>query len=85
MICFAGLGAWSKEQQQSVRGVLAREHREWAGQARGGTRGWVCARTEICGLDIAHVPAVDVLVEGLCIVEHCGRPTMRRQEHNCCV
>ena len=39
MICFAGLGAWSKEQQQSVRGMLAREHREWAGQAGGGTGG----------------------------------------------
>ena len=24
MICFAGLGAWSKAQQQSVRGMLVR-------------------------------------------------------------
>ena len=76
MICFAGLGAWSKEQQQSVRGMLAREHREWAGQAGGGTVGWG-ARTLICGRDFAHVPAVDVLVEGSRIIEHCSSQTMK--------
>ena len=52
----------------------------------GGRRDGVgCARTFRCGRDFAHVPAVDVLVEGARTHEHCGRPTMRRQEHSPCV
>ena len=85
MLCFAGPGAWSKEQQQSVRGVLAREHREWAGQAGGGTGGLGAHGLDCVVVTLPMSQPLMSWLKELAAMNTAAAQTMRRQEHNCCV